>query len=263
VIAAIPLDSPIESDSRLSTGSLGLYQNSLTARHELPIDDSEPSTAGMASGSPFNTIRSKVQNITLGALTLGTMLTSGVSIGTASVGSNYQSAQRPVARGDQLRSAPSHLVSRGTAQPRRVNAARSQASIHLQEIESKIALPNSEIAERLFDVTYQAYCRWKNSTARPNSTNFERIIQVRDIIDRAESRHKSQDALTAWLLTPAGTRALSPLDLIRRGEYKTARFLAASHSRERRRPEASWLKDGPVQQPGLEERRRRDRIYDD
>lgn len=67
--------------------------------------------------------------------------------------------------------------------------------------------------------------QWKQG-APIRGANLERILEIKDILQRAMRSHGTQNELRGWMLTPDGHEGVSPAQLLKRGEYARARSLS-------------------------------------
>ena len=129
----------------------------------------------------------------------------------------------------------------------------------LREIERLTGLPRVRIAEDLLGVTRQAFYDWLGGV-RPTTVNERRIRGIVDVLGRATQRLGGPDAVRNWLLTPAGSRAVAPIDLMRESRLDEARLHAVSHLPVRSAPLPDWLLNAPVDEWSAREQRRRDHV---
>lgn len=80
---------------------------------------------------------------------------------------------------------------------------------------------------RLVGVTRQAVNAWRQGGPMADD-HRRRLLEVRDVLERAAKRHSQQDGLVAWLDTPRGADAKTPAELLEEGEVGKARLLALS-----------------------------------
>lgn len=110
----------------------------------------------------------------------------------------------------------------------------------LNEIEALTRMPKARIAEDLLGVSTVAYHGWAagRSLSGPNE---RRVFGVRDVLARAAVRHQTPERLRAWLVTPVGSRAVSPSSLLKADKIDEARLLAITTNRRRNEPIANWV----------------------
>lgn len=105
-------------------------------------------------------------------------------------------------------------------------------------IKASTGLP-FEAVGRLIGVTRQTLSLWERRKGGITPVHRRRILAVKDVLERAASRHPTPEALSAWLNTPHGPDVLTPTDLLAAGEIDRARFYAVTRqpSSARQRPE--------------------------
>jgi len=109
----------------------------------------------------------------------------------------------------------------------------------IQWMENVTGLSQDKIG-RLIGVTRQAINGWKRG-GRIADDNRQRIFAVRDVLERAISKHPTKELLTAWLDTPRGADGRTPAQLIEANEINRARFLAISSPSPRLARAPSWV----------------------
>jgi hypothetical protein len=132
-----------------------------------------------------------------------------------------------------------------------------QLSETLEEIELLTGLPKARIAEDLFAVSRTAYHDWSMGK-RVSIENERRIRGTLDVLQRACTRHRNPELLRGWLVTPVGSRAITPMDLLKAGKIDEARLLAVSVLPRRETPLPEWLLSGPIDNWSEREQKRRD-----
>jgi transcriptional regulator with XRE-family HTH domain len=93
---------------------------------------------------------------------------------------------------------------------------------------------------RLIGVTRQTINRWENGEPITDA-HRRRLLAVRDVLERAASRHPTPAQLAAWLDTPRGAEGVTPADLLARGEIARARLLAMSTPSPRLARAPAWV----------------------
>ena len=93
-------------------------------------------------------------------------------------------------------------------------------------IKEATELPFERIA-KLADVSRQTLDLWRRH-GRISDDNRQRLLAVREVLERAQSLHPTPDALATWLDTPRGQDGVTPAQWIERGDINRARLLAIS-----------------------------------
>jgi DNA-binding transcriptional regulator YiaG len=94
----------------------------------------------------------------------------------------------------------------------------------VQWIKNATGLPEERVA-CLLGVSRIAIRDWE--AGRPiRETNRRRLLETKDILQRAERQHPGRDSLVAWLDTPDPVQETSPATLLERGNLDLARLLA-------------------------------------
>lgn len=127
----------------------------------------------------------------------------------------------------------------------------------LEEIEALTGLPKARIADDLFGVSRTAYHDWSVGK-RVSIENERRIRSTLDVLRRASARHGSPEFVRGWLVTPVGSRAVAPMQLLRAGKIDEARLLALSALPKRETALPEWLLSGPINAWSEREQKRRD-----
>ncbi len=127
----------------------------------------------------------------------------------------------------------------------------------LEEIEVMTGLNKTRIAEDLFGVSRMAYHHW-SAGKRVSLENERRIRGTLNVLRHASVRHVSPELLRGWLVTPVGSHAVAPIDLLRAGKFDEARLLAVSALSKRETALPDWLLSGPLDEWGEREQKRRD-----
>jgi DNA-binding transcriptional regulator YiaG len=97
---------------------------------------------------------------------------------------------------------------------------------------------------RVMGVSRQTIYNWEKG-ARIDSQHLERLMRVREIIERARRHYPMPEDLVSWLVMPWDRDGGSPLDLMAAGDYARARFFAIAAPATRVRP-VEALRDRPV-----------------
>jgi hypothetical protein len=227
------------------------------------------SFAGSSSGGSVNPSYPLMADSSEGALTLnqlilpsparslGLMLPSAGSlisqygkglVATASTHTILHSLFVPILV--QENSAPS-------AQP--VASSIPQVAEAMFEIAALTGLSKARIAENVFCVSRTAYYDWE-SGKQVSLENERRIRETLDVLRHAARRYGSPELVRGWLVTPTGSRAQSPLELLGAGKLNEARMLALSDLPERRTPLPEWLLNGQINEWAEREQKRRDLV---
>jgi hypothetical protein len=127
----------------------------------------------------------------------------------------------------------------------------------LEEIEVKTGLNKARIAEDLFGVSRMAYHHWSTGK-RVSLENERRIRSTLNVLRHASIRHVGPELLRGWLVTPVGSRAVAPIDLLRAGRLDEARLLAVSPLSRRETALPDWLLSGPLDEWSEREQKRHD-----
>lgn len=115
----------------------------------------------------------------------------------------------------------------------------------VKEIKQLTRLPDEKIA-RLIGVTRQTLSYWrKGMPIQPN--HREQLFTVLDILKRAAARLKTPDQIAAWLVTPFGTEAETPEQMLVRGEFDRARLMAVASVPKRLPSTPEWAKRPPAE----------------
>jgi transcriptional regulator with XRE-family HTH domain len=115
----------------------------------------------------------------------------------------------------------------------------------IQWIKSATGLSQKRFGQ-LIGVTRQTIDEWKKGTPI-SGPNRQRLFAVREVLERAASRHKTKELLVAWLDTPAGANGRTPAQLLAENEINRARLLAVSSPSPRLVPPPAWVNQ-PVPQ---------------
>lgn len=108
-------------------------------------------------------------------------------------------------------------------------------------IKEKTGFSQSEIGD-LIGVTRQTINAWEKGEKIAHH-NLQRLLAVRDVIERASVQHPTRELLVVWLDTPRGTDGRTPGDLLRANEINRARLLAISRPSPRLKRAPSWVTD--------------------
>ncbi len=137
-----------------------------------------------------------------------------------------------------------------------------QLSKVLEDIEALTGLPKARIAEDVFGVSRTAYHDWSMGK-RVSIENERRIRSTLDVLLRASMRHRSPDLIRGWLVTPVGSRAVAPMQLLKAGRIDEARLLAVSALPKRETALPEWLLTGSINEWSEREQKRRDFVVRD
>lgn len=127
----------------------------------------------------------------------------------------------------------------------------------LEQIEALTGLPKTRLAEDVFAVSRRAYYDWAMGKGL-SIENERRIRGTLDVLQRAHARHGSPELIRGWLVTPLGSRAVAPVELLKAGRIDEARLLAISTLPKREASLPDWLLTGPVDEWSQREQKRRD-----
>ncbi len=128
-------------------------------------------------------------------------------------------------------------------------------------LEEHADLSQGAIAE-LVGVSRQTVRNWlSGETIRDE--NRQRLLIVRDILERIQRRHNGSVALKTWLDTPRGPAARTPRQLLMANEIGKVRALSLSTAPPRSRSAPAWLLEAPPDPWTDRQRRRRERMVRD
>lgn len=96
---------------------------------------------------------------------------------------------------------------------------------------------------RLVGVTRQAVNAWRQGGPIADD-HRRRLLEVRDVLERAAKRNRQPGGLAAWLDTPRGADARTPADLLEAGEAGRARLLALSSPSREVKALPQWARRG-------------------
>jgi len=128
-------------------------------------------------------------------------------------------------------------------------------------LEEHAGLSQGAIAD-LVGVSRQTVRNWLGGVDIRDE-NRQRLLAVRDILERIQRRHRGSDALMTWLDTPRGPQAQTPRQLLIANEIGTARALSLSTAPPRPRSAPAWLRKSPPDPWTDRQRRRRERVVPD
>ena len=90
--------------------------------------------------------------------------------------------------------------------------------------------------------------------------NLRRLLATYEVLQRASTRHQTQQAMRAWLHTPRGADALTPASLLAQGEFGRARLLALSTAPPRSTPTPTWTREATPNAWTVREQNRLERV---
>jgi hypothetical protein len=108
----------------------------------------------------------------------------------------------------------------------------------IQWIKSVTGLSQTSIGQ-FIGVTHQTIDEWKKGTPISES-NRQCLFAVREVLERAASRHKTRELLIAWLDTPVGGDGRTPAQLLADNEINRARLLAMTSPSPQLVPPPAW-----------------------
>jgi len=135
-----------------------------------------------------------------------------------------------------------------TAQSR-VEIVESQSPAHIESLPHVEALESVKVATgltqerigRLLGVTRQALHLWERGEQISDS-NRQRLLGVRDVLERAAKVHHTPAQLATWLDTPRGADGRTPAQLLEANEINRARLLAMSTPSPRLVRPPEWVR---------------------
>jgi DNA-binding transcriptional regulator YiaG len=107
-------------------------------------------------------------------------------------------------------------------------------------IRTKTSLPQDRIA-RLAGVTRQTLYNWEKGEPILDH-NRQRLLQIKDVLERASSQHPTPISLVTWLDTPRGAEGYTPAQLLERNEIDKARLFAISSPSPHLKRAQSWVR---------------------
>jgi transcriptional regulator with XRE-family HTH domain len=107
-------------------------------------------------------------------------------------------------------------------------------------IRTKTGLSQDRIA-RLAGVTRQTLYNWEKGEPIVDH-NRQRLLQVKDVLERASSQHPTPISLVTWLDTPRGAEGYTPAQLLESNEIDKARLFAISSPSPRLKRAQSWVR---------------------
>ncbi len=107
-------------------------------------------------------------------------------------------------------------------------------------IRTKTGLSQERIAQ-LVGVTRQTLHNWEKGELILDH-NRQRLLQVKDVLERAASQHPTPASLATWLDTPRGAEGYTPAQLLERNEIGKARLFAISNPSPRLRRAQPWIR---------------------
>jgi transcriptional regulator with XRE-family HTH domain len=121
-----------------------------------------------------------------------------------------------------------------------VSAIRPPHLEALSWIKAASGLSQDRIAD-LIGVSRQTLNRWEHGEPIKDA-NRQRVFAVREVLERAVTRHPTRERLLAWLDTPRGADARTPAQLLVAGEIGRARALAISTPSPKLSRAPAWVK---------------------
>lgn len=107
-------------------------------------------------------------------------------------------------------------------------------------IRTKTGLSLERIGQ-LLGVRRQTLYNWaKGETI--SDQNRQRLLQIKDVLERAASRHTTPASLTLWLDTPRGAEGYTPAQLLEKNEIGKARLFAVSNPSPRLKRPPAWTR---------------------
>jgi len=110
----------------------------------------------------------------------------------------------------------------------------------IQWLRTITGLSQDRIA-RLIGVTRQTLHNWEKGEPISDH-NRQRLLQVKDVLERAASQHSTPASLVTWLDTPRGAEGYTPFELVERNEIGKARLFAISSPSPRLKRPPSWIR---------------------
>jgi transcriptional regulator with XRE-family HTH domain len=134
--------------------------------------------------------------------------------------------------------------------PRRQTEAPHLAA--LSWIKHATGMADAQVAD-LVGITRQTIHNWRRGVPI-KASNRERVLAVRDVLERSADRVGTGDALAAWLQSPCAANGRSPFDLLAAGEVDRARTFAVSKLPARLVIQPRWIRPeaqrAPLSDPG-------------
>lgn len=96
---------------------------------------------------------------------------------------------------------------------------------------------------RLVGVSRQTVSAWRRGEPIADD-HRRRLLEVRDVLERAAKRNPRPGGLAAWLDTPRGKDARTPADLLEAGEVGKARLLALASPSSGVKAPPEWARQG-------------------
>jgi len=110
----------------------------------------------------------------------------------------------------------------------------------LQWIKETTGLSQERIGQ-LVSVTRQTIINWEKGESITD-THRQKLLAIRDVLERAARLHPTQDQLKTWLDTPFGADGRTPAQLFEANEINRARLLAVSSPSPRLARVPAWVK---------------------
>ncbi len=100
---------------------------------------------------------------------------------------------------------------------------------------------SQERIAKLIGVSRQALNAWERGNAI-SDPHRRKLLEVRDILERAQSKHPTALQLSVWLDTPRGADGKTPAGVLAEGDFDRARYLAMSVPSPRTKPAPDWVR---------------------
>lgn len=142
------------------------------------------------------------------------------------------------------------------------NPAAAERETHVSAVrwlEEHVGLSQEAIGT-LVGVSRQTVHNWLYKGAAIRDENRQRLLAVREILERVQRRDQGSEALKTWLDTPRGSEAKTPRQLLIANEIGKARALSLSTAVPRSRSAPAWLRDSPPDPWTRRQLHRRERI---
>jgi hypothetical protein len=127
-----------------------------------------------------------------------------------------------------------------TCQSTPASQVKTPTQTAIEWIKTATGFADQRVAQ-LLGVSRQRLHAWQQG-ARIFDRNRRRLFAVREVLERAASRHEQPDQLAAWLDTPRGADARTPAQLLEAGEIDRARLLAVATPSRGVAPAPVWIR---------------------